>query len=150
MWNIVQLTKQLASSHSLSLILTLSHPSQSITSFLSLILCSATRSRTRRWQSSSHHRFKRVWIFFLYDTAQPNLFWMNYSLCRSWGDRKCPISMNIFQHFSDFHKLQIILLQSSLLQMISLQDVYFKGCFWCDTVKVVKASYLIFKTFIFV
>lgn len=47
----------------------------------------------RRWHSSSHRRLKRGWRFFIYiyiyDTAQPNYFWMNSALCHSQGDRKC-------------------------------------------------------------
>lgn len=136
MRNIVQRNKQLASSHSLSLILTLFFLllllNLSPLSFLSSSVLPLALAETLALVVSSQIK-KGLTTFFLYDTAQPNLFWMNYASCHSWGDRKC-IFMNVpsIFLFSTSYRSFLKTLLKCLLQKISLQDVYYKWWFGCD------------------
>lgn len=60
----------------------------------------------RCWQSSSHHRFKRGWLFFMWYSSA--LFVLNELCIVSLMGWQKMYFHEYFQHFSIFHKLQIV------------------------------------------
>ncbi len=144
MWNIVQRNKQLASSHSLSLIfalfllllpLNLSPLSFLPHSVLPLVLAQTliVSSQIKKGLTISFFYMIQLslicseWIMHCVTHGVTEMYFQEYSQC-----------------FSDFHKLQIILLSEKM------HYICYKWCFRCDVVKAVNTSYSLFQNFIFV